>query len=253
MGHIFARGLLSPPPLPCFDDLGCPVFNGTNETIHQEHKLIALIQFSSLLIPMMVLQVAVLWQGKWKHSPEARWRACYMLSVGEPVLHGGIGLLCLFEWEPWCFNELKGLLILNLITLFRPSRLQAFTLIVIYGSSTLCFLINHLVIDIILFLCLSLSLLSNWVVCWLSAAVHTERLVFCTWFWEKESTELWGMGKHEIRSPTGSSHIHEKPNWQTYKSLNVLLQHILYCTCQSPASLGLWSFSQPFLVSTLNT
>lgn len=57
----------------------------------------------------------------------------------------------MFEWELCCFNELKGLLILNPITLPRPSRLPAFTLIVIYGSSTLCFLINHLVIESILF------------------------------------------------------------------------------------------------------
>lgn len=51
---------------------------------------------------------------------------------------------CLFECELWCFNELKGLLILNLITWLPPSRLLAFTLIMIYGSSTLCFLINHI-------------------------------------------------------------------------------------------------------------
>lgn len=75
-----------------------------------------------------------------------------MLWVGLIVPYDGIGLVYVWLNEKlWCFNELKGLLILNLITLHPPSRLLAFTLIVIYGSSTLCFLINHLVIDVILF------------------------------------------------------------------------------------------------------
>lgn len=69
-------------------------------------------------------------------------------------------VVCLLEWELWCFNELKGLLILNLITLLPPFRLLAFTLIVIYGSST-CFLINHVVIDVILFCTFPLSQLSK--------------------------------------------------------------------------------------------
>lgn len=65
------------------------------------------------------------------------------------ILCRGMENDCCTFVEQWCFNELKGLLILNLITLLPPSKLLAFTL-VIYGSSTLCFLINHLLIDIIL-------------------------------------------------------------------------------------------------------
>lgn len=46
-------------------------------------------------------------------------------------------------------NELKGLLILNLITLLCPSA--AFTLITFLCFSTFCFLINHLLIRALLF------------------------------------------------------------------------------------------------------
>lgn len=48
-----------------------------------------------------------------------------------------------------CRNELKGLLILNLITLLCPSA--AFTLITFLWFSTFCFLINHLLIRALLF------------------------------------------------------------------------------------------------------
>lgn len=48
-----------------------------------------------------------------------------------------------------CHNELKGLLILNLITLVCPSA--AFTLIAFLWFSTFCFLINHLLIRALLF------------------------------------------------------------------------------------------------------
>lgn len=48
-----------------------------------------------------------------------------------------------------CHNELKGLLILNLITLLCPSA--AFTLIAFLWFSTFCFLINHLLIRALLF------------------------------------------------------------------------------------------------------
>lgn len=69
----------------------------------------------------------------------------------KPVTMTWACVVCLPEWELWRFNELKGLLILNLITLLPPSMLPAFTLIVIYGSFTLRFLINHLVVDVGLF------------------------------------------------------------------------------------------------------
>lgn len=48
-----------------------------------------------------------------------------------------------------CHNELKGLLILNLITLLCPSA--AFTLITFLCFSTFCFLINDLLIRALLF------------------------------------------------------------------------------------------------------
>ncbi len=96
----------------------------------------------------------------WKMKLHRAYTLLSLLSELKLVLlhHSGlccpvwwnILVVCLLEWELWCFNELKGLLILNLITLFRPSRLPAFTLIVIYGSSTLCFLIKHLHINVIM-------------------------------------------------------------------------------------------------------
>lgn len=124
--------------------------------------------------------------------------------------------VCLFELELSCFNELKRLLILNLITLLPPSRLLAFTLIVIYRSSTLCFLINHLVIDIILFCthlcpcsqksCLFSELLYK-VIIWSEQGFHSFSMCYtttCVWKWN--SPVFWELGNSRYLCETELTH-----------------------------------------------
>lgn len=143
-------------------------------------------------------------------------------------------VVCLLEWELWCFNELKGLLILNLITLLPASRLLALTLIVIYGSSTLCFLINHLLIDGHPVLHSSLSLLSKelsvyWAVthrsfsCRSELCFHSYSVCYTTTCAseKKEFTELLGMGKLQIKKKKKKNSHRKltdsrvKQNWHT--------------------------------------
>jgi len=141
-------------------------------------------------------------------------------------------VVCLLEWELWCFNELKRLLILNLITLLPPSRLLAFTLTAIYGSFTLCFLINHLVIHVILFRtwpchssqksCLFSELQHTSLRCRSEFCFHNFSICHKTTCASKNGIHraFWNGGK----IPTGNTDSRVKPKWHTDLSLSGFFQ-----------------------------